>query len=96
MTTWAPIRPADSEGPVLTGRAPAEALRKVIEAALAGGESVVVDFDGVISMSPSYADELFAKVEVEDATRLRFENLPSELAALREYVIAGRTENGSR
>ena len=84
------IRPADDVGPVLTGRAVAALLRARVEEAVRDGDSVVVDFRGVEAVSPSFADELFAKLPGELAERVQFENVGTDLAALRRYVISGR------
>jgi len=50
------IGPAEELGPVLSGRFEAEELRERIEAELAAGVEVVVSFDGVVAISPSFAD----------------------------------------
>lgn len=85
------IRPADELGPVLAGRGLAAGLRERVEGALNAGDSVVLDFEGVESMSPSFADELFAKLSVRPGDeRLKFENLDDDLQALARFVIEGR------
>ena len=64
-----------------------------IEAAeVAAGGDIVVDFEGVEAMSPSFADELFAKLSSDtiDSGRVRFERLDENLLILAQYVIAGR------
>ncbi|MGE5282664.1 MAG: STAS-like domain-containing protein [Chloroflexota bacterium] len=93
MTTMMMIRPAQELGPVLAGRNVAASLRGRVEAALARGEAVVIDFEGVHGMSPSFADELFAKLSVrpdEGGDRIRFEHLRDDLQALMDYVLRGR------
>ncbi len=94
MTTTAitMIRPAEELGPVLSGRFEAEELRERIEAELAAGAEVVVSFEGVVAISPSFADELFAKVPedaVEDG-RVRFVDLDEDLRAIARFVREGR------
>ncbi|MDQ3380341.1 MAG: STAS-like domain-containing protein [Actinomycetota bacterium] len=86
------IRPAEELGPVLSGRFEAEELRERIEAELAAGAEVVVSFEGVVAISPSFADELFAKVPedaVEDG-RVRFVDLDEDLRAIARFVREGR------
>ena len=53
----------------------------------------MVDFTGVITASPSFADELFAKLDsalVADG-RVTFANVPASVAAIARYVRAGRS-----
>ena len=85
------IKPAEDLGPVLTGRSVAQALRTRIEE-LATHDVVVVDFDGVEAVSPSFADEIFAKLpsSLIDSGRVRFEHLDDDLKALIEFVTAAR------
>jgi len=93
MMTKMMIKPAEELGPVLAGRNVAASLRDRVEAALARGEAVVIDFDGVRAMSPSFADELFAKLSVrpdQTGDRVRFEHLREDLQALMDYVLRGR------
>lgn len=92
MTGTVTIRPAEELGPVLSSRFGAEELRERIEAELATGAEVVVSFEGVIAISPSFADELFAKVPedaVEDG-RVRFVDLDDDLLAIARFVRTGR------
>ncbi len=86
------IRPAEELGPVLSSRFEAEELRERIETELAAGAEVVVSFDGVVAISPAFADELFAKVPedaVEDG-RVRFVDLGEDLLAIARFVREGR------
>jgi STAS-like domain of unknown function (DUF4325) len=86
------IKPAEELSPVLASRPLGEELRERIQAAAEEGESVVVDFEGVETMSPSFADELFAKLprSLTDSGQVRFENLGDDLLALVRFVVAGR------
>jgi anti-anti-sigma regulatory factor len=86
------LKPAEEEGSVLTGRGSATRLRERIEHAVTQGEDVVVDLDGVETMSPSFADELFAKIDREllDAGRVRFEHVPGEVEPLVRFVVGNR------
>lgn len=91
------IRAAEELGQVLSGRFQAEELRQRIETAVAAGGSVVIDFEGVEAMSPSFADELFAKMppELLDSGRVRFERLDEDLTTLARFVVEGRHPSAS-
>jgi len=82
---------ADEVGPVLAGRLDAARLRERVVAAAAQGEAVV-DLGGVEAISPSFADEFFAKLpsELLESTSLRFEHLTPELEAIVSAVTAAR------
>jgi hypothetical protein len=77
---------AEHLGPVPTGRSSAARVREKLERALARGEGAIVDLEGVATMSPSFADELFAKTP--DA--VRFENVPPAVQPLITFVRSGR------
>jgi hypothetical protein len=85
------IRLADEAGPVLAGRGAAARLRAVIESQI-GDEPLVVDFADVVAVSPSFADELFAKLDptILAAERVRFENVAPAIGSIARYVIAAR------
>ena len=89
------IRPAEELGRVLTGRAAAATLRARVEDELARDSSVEVDFEGVMLISPSFADELFAKLPLEavNSGRVKFLNLDEEHLALVRFVAAGRQQH---
>lgn len=92
LAPMATIRPADDLGPVLAGRGQATVLRRRIEQLARKDEPVTVDFGGVLTASPSFADELFAKLDsalVEDG-QVVFENVPASVSAIARYVQAGR------
>jgi anti-anti-sigma regulatory factor len=81
---------------VLAGRGVARVLHARVEESIGERGSVVVDFEGVESMSPSFADELFAKLSVRpDDERITFEHLNDDLQALARFVIEGRTGSSS-
>lgn len=90
MTTT--FRPADEFGSVLTGRSVAASLRAEIESELAAGKTVVVDFSNVAVLSPSFADELFAKMpgSAWESARLRAEHLDDSIARFARFLIASR------
>ena len=52
-------------GEILGLRETGSRLRKLIETAVKQEEPVLIDFDGVESVSSSFADELFAKIYIE-------------------------------
>lgn len=89
------IRPAEELGPVLTGRTVAQTLRhRIEEAASASDSQVIVDLTGVAAASPSFADELFAKLprHLLDSGRIRFENVPEPLHPLVRFVTRQRQQ----
>jgi hypothetical protein len=89
MTT---IRPADELGSVLAGRGQAEVLRARVEQEARRNPPAIVDFEGVLTASPSFADELFAKMapSLLDEGRVVFENMPPSISAIARYVLTGR------
>lgn len=86
------LKPADELGPVLTSRGRATALRERMERAVAAGDDVTIDFVDVESMSPSFADEFFAKIDPNLFTtgHVRFENVPEAVEPLIRFVIGRR------
>ena len=82
---------ATEAGAVLTGRSAAAVLRRRVEAA-AGDGQVVLDFEGVAAVSPSFADELFAKLDpsLVDAGIVTFENLGPGVRHIADYVVKAR------
>jgi STAS-like domain of unknown function (DUF4325) len=84
------MRPADELGPILASRSLAADLRRRLEEELAACGDAVIDFDGVATMSPSFADELVAKLSQQDRERVEFLNLSDDLRALIDAVTAGR------
>ena len=85
------IRLADYAGPVLAGRGVAADLRAKIEQNV-GSEPLVIDFSDVVVISPSFADELFAKLDptLVAGDRVRFENVAPGISSIARYVIAAR------
>jgi anti-anti-sigma regulatory factor len=87
------IRLADEFGGVLLGRGNAEKIRNRIETAARGtDEPVVVDFEGIITVSPSFADELFAKLDptLRQSGRVELHGMSPALESIARYVVAGR------
>jgi anti-anti-sigma regulatory factor len=85
------LRVVDEEGPILTGRATASALRARVEKCAELGE-VVVDLGEIEVVSPSFADEFFGKLPdaLLSGGRVRFEHVSDELARVARVVTAGR------
>ncbi|HEX4305289.1 MAG TPA: STAS-like domain-containing protein [Solirubrobacterales bacterium] len=86
---------ADSLGPVLGGRDVAEKIRLQIEGEVAAGENVEIDLEGVIAVSPSFADELFGKMPSEVASHVEFRNVSDHLRSVAEMARAGRPEGSN-
>jgi hypothetical protein len=86
----ATIRLADT-GPLLGGRPLAAALRQLVIDRAASGQ-VVVDLDGIQAMSPSFADELFAKLDPQllSSGRVRIQHANSRFAALVRVMMERR------
>jgi hypothetical protein len=77
------VKLAEEQGSVLTGRASAAQLVERVVAEVAAGEIVVLDFDGVQAVSPSFADELFGKLATRlQGDRVRFANLSDHLESV--------------
>jgi hypothetical protein len=81
------ITPRDDLGTQLVGRHAGAALREQIvrEARI---HPIIVDLAGITSISPSFADELFAKLPAElvEGRRVRFSNATDEIKALARGV----------
>lgn len=87
------LNPVAEFGPVLTGRSAGKSVRLRIEDA-AAHEDVRIDFSGVAFASPSFVDELVAKLpsSLLSNGRVRLENVPPELEPLVRFVIRRRGE----
>ena len=94
MTTLEQIRlkPSEEFGAVLLGRPQAVALRERVANEVANGRTVVLDFEGVATMSPSFAHEFFGRLPVEllESHQVIVEQLPEELESLARFVRIGR------
>lgn len=94
MSNATTIRLGDRYGRVLTGRAAAETLRAELEGLLGDGVALTVDFAGVLAVSPSFADEVFAKLDparVADGS-VTFIGLRPGLASIARFVREARVE----
>lgn len=85
------IKLRDAYGPVITGRSLAAKLREQIETETRLGHDVCVDFDGIVAISPSAGDEIFAKLDPEALSHAHFQNMPGSIEALARFVVANRT-----
>lgn len=90
--TMPTLRPAEDLGAVLAGRSQASVLRAEVERLVALGEHVVIDFSGVVAASPSFADELFAKLDpsLTETGRVAFQHLSPRLEPIVRFVISNR------
>lgn len=80
MTT---IKLSEELGSTLVGRIPARELRARIEECAREGKMVTLDFDGVIGISPSFADEVFGRTDPDSVTLV---NLSEHLAHVARIV----------
>jgi hypothetical protein len=85
-------------GASLVGRAAGEVARRAVEDAAASGGTVIVDVSGVHTMSGSYADELFGRLDpgLVAAGRVRFAGVPENIELLAQYVRQNRERLGRR
>lgn len=92
-----PIRPLDDLGCALIGREAGALLRERIVRAARHGV-VVVDLEGITTIAPSFADELFAKLPAElvEGRRVRFTNASDEIRAQARGVRGLRSEAAQR
>lgn len=82
---------AERHGTVLTGRQFAASLVEEIAAETSSGTPVIVDFKGVETVSPSFADELFGKLVARvEPDQVRFENLSGHLETVARLARLGR------
>jgi hypothetical protein len=78
-------------GSVLAGRPAAARMRERVITAASTGE-VIVDLDRIEAISPSFADEFFAKLPsgLLEEKRVRFEHVTPELDKIVRTVISVR------
>lgn len=83
---------AHEAGPFLTGRSEAQRLRESVLGIVQRDGEAVVDLEGVEVISPSFADEFFAKMpeELLDSKQVRFEHLTDEFSLIVHTVVAQR------
>jgi hypothetical protein len=88
------MRLVDRFGAVLGGRSLGETIRAEVLEQLSHGENLVVlDLDGVEAVSPSFADEVFGKLQAEVGDRLQIINVGEALQPMANIARAGREEN---
>jgi len=89
MTTVAEtcVKLAERHGRVLSGRPTAISLREELESEFRHEGVVVLDFESVEAISPSFADELFGRfVDRVGREHIRFENLSPHLLEVERMV----------
>jgi hypothetical protein len=59
------------------------------------GEAVVLDLDGVEAVSPSFADEIFGKLQAEAGDLFEVINIGPALKPMANIARAGRKDIGS-
>lgn len=94
MTTSAPcddMRLAEEHGSVLGGRVLGQEIRGRIVRQVERGACVVIDLEGVVAVSPSFADEIFGKLPLEvREDQVEFVNVSEELRDAQRMARAGR------
>lgn len=99
MTTSAPceaMKLVEEHGEVLGGRVLGQEIRAKVVRLVEAGEVVTLDLDGVLAVSPSFADEVFGKLPAEvgdDA--ITFSNVSAQIQEVADMARAGRSGNGS-
>jgi hypothetical protein len=89
------MRLADRHGEVLGGRDLGKRIRLHAVRQVESGEDVVIDLDGVLTVTPSFADELFGKLPAETGGHVEFVNVSEHLQNVADMARAGRPPNGS-
>jgi STAS-like domain of unknown function (DUF4325) len=86
------IRLSDELGPALVGRIPGREIRDRIERSARSGEVVELDFEGVTVVSPSFADEVFARIDpaLVESGVVQFTNLSEHLTAVAGFLRRAR------
>jgi hypothetical protein len=86
------VRLSEELGAVLVGRMPAAELRQRVEEVARSGEVVVLDFLDVIVVSPSFADEVFARLDpaLVESGAVRLENLDDDLVEVASFLRRAR------
>jgi STAS-like domain of unknown function (DUF4325) len=84
-------------GEVLGGRVLGEEVRVKVARLVEEGEVVTLDLDGVVAVSPSFADEVFGKLPAEVGDEhIEFVNLSAEIQAVADMARAGRSSNSPK
>jgi hypothetical protein len=79
-------------GSVLVGRLPGAELRERIVEVARTGEVVVLDFADVVVVSPSFADELFARLDpsLVSSGAVKFENVDDDVNEIASFLRRAR------
>ncbi len=81
------VKLLEREGPVLSGRMQAKSLISELTADITSGKHVTLDFEGILALSPSFADELFVRFARDVSTeQVSFTNLSDELQRIAAAV----------
>jgi len=93
----ATLNPAEDHGTVLASRALAARLREQVEEQ-ANLHPVQISLSGVETVSPSFADELFAKLDPQllESGRVSFIDVHPDVDAITKTVMGRRSQNGLR
>jgi hypothetical protein len=70
-----------------------DALRRELLKLAEGHDVVVVDFDGVMSVSYSFADELVGKLCAEELLHVELRNLSPRVQEIVNRAVARRTQD---
>jgi uncharacterized protein DUF4325 len=89
------MRLADDHEEVLGGRDLAKEIRADVVRRVEAGEEVVIDLEGVLAVSPSFADELFGKLPASVGDRVQFANASRHLQSVAAMARAGRPDNST-
>lgn len=81
-------------GPDISGRERGLAIRERVKD---GMDEVVFDCDGIETMSPSFADELFGKLAVQDGrpAHLKASNASPDVMSVIRFAVRERVEGDS-
>lgn len=78
-------------GQTFATRERGDELRRLLLEQAKGHDEVIVDFDGVTSVSYSFADEFLGKLVAEASLLLTQRNLSPRVEAIAERAVARRT-----
>jgi len=87
---------AEEHGEVLGGRVLGQEIRARVVRLVEAGEVVTLDLEGVLAVSPSFADEVFGKLPAEVGDNaVIFSNVSAQIQEVADMARAGRSGNGS-
>lgn len=84
----------DKWGTALIGRTMGEEVQQELVQLLLLHSTVVINLQGVEAVSPSFADEAFAKpiIQAQGSSTVRFVGVPKGLGAMLRRVVENRRE----